>query len=375
MAKKKVQEKKADSTKKVTKKATGKKKGGKKKALSMLGFLLIAGAVVMGYVGISYYNVHKKANFEKDYVLYVYPDMTQDEILDSLAAGARMLDRKSMERAFKVEETYGPVQPGKYKVSTSDPSIYVARMLTRGWQTPQMLTLSGTMRNKGVIAKKISNQMMVDSAAVASALSDKQFLAGYGFTPEDVYGMILPDTYEMYWTASVTDIFDRLKKEYDAFWTPERLEKAKAQKLTQKQVSVVASIVSGETLKDFEYPIIAGVYLNRYRKGMKLQADPTVCFCYDYKLDRVLKKHLTIDSPYNTYKYAGLPPAPINVPPKACLDAVLNPDTHGYIYFCASAAFDGTHKFAVGYSEHMKNAKEFQRALTKRNKEKAKAAK
>jgi UPF0755 protein len=101
---------------------------------------------------------------------------------------------------------------------------------------------------------------------------------------------------------------------------------------------------------------------------MKLQADPTVCFCWDYKLDRVLKKHLTIDSPYNTYKYAGLPPAPINVPPKACLDAVLNPDKHGYIYFCASPAFDGTHRFAVGYGDHLKNAREFQRALTARRK-------
>ena len=202
--------------------------------------------------------------------------------------------------------------PGKYVVSSSDPSIYVARMLKRGWQTPQMLTLSGTMRNKGVIAKKISNQMMVDSAAVASALSDADFLAGYGFTPEDVFGMILPDTYEMYWTASIEDIFDRLKTEYDAFWTPERIAKAKEQKLTQKEVSVVASIVSGETLKDFEYPVIAGVYLNRYRKGMKLQADPTICFIHDYKLDRVLKKHLTVDSPYNTYLYDGLPVGPIS---------------------------------------------------------------
>ena len=269
-----------------------------------------------------------------------------------------------MEKAFASEE--GEIVPGKYVVSPDDPSIYVARMLTHGWQTPQMLTLSGTMRNKGVIAKKISNQMMVDSAAVAGALSDAEFLAGYGFTPEDVFGMILPDTYEMYWTASVEEIFDRLKQEYDAFWTPERLAKAKDQKLTQKQVSVVASIVSGETLKDFEYPKIAGVYLNRYRKGMKLQADPTVCFCFDYKLDRVLKKHLTVDSPYNTYKYAGLPPAPINVPPKACLDAVLNPDKHGYIYFCASPAFDGTHRFAVTYTEHMKNARAFQKELTAR---------
>jgi UPF0755 protein len=215
--------------------------------------------------------------------------------------------------------------------------------------------------------------MMVDSATVAAALDDESFLAKYGFTPENVFAMVLPDTYQMYWTASVEEIFDRLKKEYDAFWTEERLAKAKAQKLSKMQVSVLASIVSGETLKDFEYPVIAGVYLNRYRKGMKLQADPTVCFCYDYKLDRVLKKHLLIDSPYNTYKYAGLPPAPINVPPKACLDAVLNPDKHGYIYFCASPEFNGTHNFAVTYGEHLKNARAFQRELTKRRKERAKA--
>lgn len=352
-----------------------KKASRKRTVLLIVLLVLLSCAAVAGYIGLTYYNVHKKANFSQKYVLYVYPDMSETEILDSLEAGAGMIERRFMEKALETEEAAGRILPGKYVVSPSDPSIYVARMLTHGWQTPQMLTLSGTMRNKGVIAKKISNQMMVDSAAVAYALSDKDFLAGYGFTPEDVFGMILPDTYEMYWTASIEEIFDRLKQEYDAFWTPERLAKAKEQNLSQKQVSVVASIVSGETLKDFEYPVIAGVYLNRYRKGMKLQADPTICFCYDYTLDRVLKKHLTIDSPYNTYKYVGLPPAPINVPPKACLDAVLNPDKHGYIYFCANAAFDGTHKFAVSYSEHMKNAREFQRALTKRNRERAAAAK
>ena len=341
------------------------------KILSAFGVVLLVCMCVAGYVGIMYYNVHKKPNFNQKYVLYVYPEMSEQEILDSLQAGAGMIKRKNMELAFQSEEVSGRIKPGKYIVSPADPSIYVARMLIYGWQTPQMLTLSGTMRNKGVIAKKIANQMMVDSTSVASALNNKDFLAGYGFTPEDVFGLILPDTYELYWTASVEEIFDRLKQEYDAFWTSERQAKAKSLGLSRKQVSVVASIVSGETLKDFEYPKIAGVYLNRYRKGMKLQADPTICFCYDYKLDRVLKKHLTIDSPYNTYKYVGLPPAPINVPPKACLDAVLNPDTHGYIYFCASPEFDGTHRFAVGYVEHMKNAREFHRALTKRNKERA----
>jgi UPF0755 protein len=267
-------------------------------------------------------------------------------------------------------EVESKVQPGRYVIEPAATSIYAARMLVFGWQTPQNLTLSGTIRNKGVLAKKISMQMMADSASVADALYDEDFLAGYGFNSENVFAMVLPDTYQMYWTASVEEIFDRLKKEYDAYWTDARKDMAKKQGLTPMQVSIMASIVSGETLKGFEYPVIAGVYLNRYRKGMKLQADPTVCFCFDYKLDRVLKKHLTIDSPYNTYKYAGLPPAPINVPPKACLDAVLNPEKHNYIYFCASPEFDGTHRFAATYSEHMKNARAFQRELTARRKAK-----
>ncbi len=323
-----------------------------------------------GFFAGRYYIDNKCPNFSKDYVLYVYPDMTADEVMDSLDAGAGTLRRKSLERCFGKMEAVESIKPGRYVIEPSATSIYVARMLVFGWQTPQNLTLSGTIRTKGTIAKKISLQMMTDSASVAAALDDADFLAGYGFTPENVFALILPDTYQMWWTASVGDIFGRFKKEYDAFWTPERISKAEKLGLSRMEVSTMASIVSGETLKAAEYPVIAGVYLNRWRKGMKLQADPTVCFCHDYKLDRVLKKHLTIDSPYNTYKYAGLPPAPINVPSKACIDAVLNPDTHGYIYFCASPAFDGTHRFAVTYGEHLKNAREFQRELTLRRKTK-----
>jgi UPF0755 protein len=327
-------------------------------------------AGVAGFVGGRYYVDNRMPNFTKDYVLYVYPDMPVGQILDSLCIGAGAERPKSVERAFAKMEVESKVKPGRYVIEPSATSIYAARMLVFGWQTPQNLTLSGTIRNKGVLAKKISMQMMVDSASVADALYDEDFLAGYGFNSENVFAMVLPDTYQMYWTASVEEIFDRFKKEYDAFWTDARKDKAKKQGLTPMQVSIMASIVSGETLKNFEYPVIAGVYLNRYRKGMKLQADPTVCFCFDYKLDRVLKKHLTIDSPYNTYKYVGLPPAPINVPPKACLDAVLNAENHNYIYFCASPAFDGTHRFAATYSEHMKNARAFQKELTARRKAK-----
>ena len=331
--------------------------------------LAVAGAVCCFVAG-RYYVDNKKSNFTEDYVLYVYGNTTDVQVMDSLKANAGVVRPGSLKRCFDKMDVAGNIKPGRYVISTESPSIYVARMLVFGWQTPQKLTLSGTMRSKGSIAKKISSQMMVDSVSVATALNDPLFLAGYGFTPENVFALFLPDTYEMFWTASVTEIFSRMKKEYDAFWNSDRLAKARAQRLTPMQVSVLASIVSGETLKQFEYPVIAGVYLNRYRKGMKLQADPTVAFCYDYKLDRILKKHLTVDSPYNTYKYAGLPPAPINVPPKACLDAVLEPQQHNYIYFCASPAFDGTHRFAVSYSDHLKNARAFQRELTARRRAK-----
>ena len=347
-------------------------KTGRKILLAVLAVTaLLAGAA--GFVLGRYYIDNKMPNFSEKYVLYVRPDMTVAQVMDSLQAGAGTIRLKSVERAFDQMETASKMKPGRYVVDSSCTSIYVARMLVFGWQTPQNMTLSGTLRKKDRIAQRISSQMMVDSASVADALSDEAFLAGYGFTPENVFALILPDTYEMYWTASVEDIFDRLKKEYDSFWTEDRLAKAKAQGLTQMEVSVMASIVSGETLTASEYPTIAGVYLNRYKKGMKLQADPTIAFCYDYTLDRILKKHLSVDSPYNTYKYAGLPPAPINVPPKACLEAVLNPQKHNYIYFCASPAFDGTHKFAVTYTEHLKNARAFQRELTARRKAKAAA--
>lgn len=340
----------------------------KREIVVLFSAVLLCGLSFAGFFALRYYIDNKKPNFSEKHVLYIYPETTVSEIVDSLESGAGIVSRKSLERCFEKLSVQEKLKPGRYVVEPDFTSIYVARMLVFGWQTPQNMTLSGTMRSKGRIAKKISVQMMADSAEIAQALDSADFLKKYGFTPENIFAMILPDTYQMYWTASVEEIFDRLKKEYDLFWNADRLKKAKERKLTPMEVSVMASIVSGETLKSFEYPKIAGVYLNRLRKGMKLQADPTVAFCFDYEPDRILKKHLKVDSPYNTYKYAGLPPAPINVPPKACIDAVLNPDSHRYIYFCASPEFDGTHRFAVTYNEHLKNARAFQRALTARRK-------
>lgn len=327
---------------------------------TVVSVLLAAGCFFAG----RYVADNRMPCFSGEYVLYVYPDSSVETVIDSLVSGAGALRRGSLERCAARENLQEVMKPGKYVISPSFTAIYVARMLAFGWQTPHNLVLSGTIRSRERIAQLIGRQMLADSAEVDAALRDTSFLAGFGFTPENVFAMILPDTYQMYWTDSVSEIFGRLKREYDIFWTQERKDAAAAQGLTPYQVSVMASIVSGETLKPFEYPKIAGVYLNRLHRGMLLQADPTVAYCYGYTLDRILKKHLKVDSPYNTYRYKGLPPAPINVPPKGCLEAVLHPDSHGYLYFCASPAFDGTHRFAVTYSEHLKNAREFQRELT-----------
>jgi UPF0755 protein len=166
----------------------------------------------------------------------------------------------------------------------------------------------------------------------------------------------------------VSEIFDRFKKEADAFWTDQRVELARRQGLTPVGVATLASIVDGETQYGPEQPTVAGVYLNRLRIGMLLQADPTVAYCYGYTLNRILTRHLDIDSPYNTYKYAGLPPGPISCPPKSCLEAVLHAQNHSYLYFCADPSFNGSHRFAATYTEHLNNARAFQRALDARTK-------
>lgn len=333
--------------------------------LSILAAVLVVGAIGAAVLG-RWFVDNKQPNFKREAVIYVYPEMDAQQVLQYIADSAGVQRLKSLKRAFEDKQVGTYIQPGRYVVKPSSTSVYVARMLNNQWQTPTSLVLSGTMRDKGAIARKIANQMMVDSASVYAALNDDALLSKYGFNSTNVFSLIIPDTYEMYWTASIEDILQKQKDAWDAFWTEDNLRKAKALGLTKEEVSIVASIVKGETNYEPEMPSVAGVYLNRLRIGMRLQADPTVAYCFGYKLNRILLKHLEVDSPYNTYMYAGLPPGPIAVPTKACLEAVLNPDRHGYLYFCANSDFSGTHKFAVTYSEHLRNAREFQTALNNR---------
>lgn len=305
----------------------------------------------------------KVPNFAGVQHVYVYPDMSPEEVEESLLSSGKVKNASSFQRVFK---EVSAVKPGHYLVDSTCTSMYVKRMLEKGWQTPVNLTLSGSIRREADLVRKIDAQMMVDSAQVAGFVGSNDSLARYGVKRPHLFTLIVPDTYQILWTASVPEIMDRLVEQRSAWWTEERKAAAQKQGLTPMEVSVLASIVDGETKYVPEQPAVAAVYLNRLRMGMKLQADPTVAYCFDYQLNRVLKSHLLVDSPYNTYKYAGLPPGPISCPPKSCLEAVLHPDSHNYLFFCADPAFNGTHRFASSYSEHLANARAFQRALTER---------
>jgi len=336
----------------------------KKKMFLLAGCAVAAGIVAVAAVFAWQYWYDRKApNFGKTAEVYVRQDTPLDSIRAQILRGAEVRRPRSLDRALA---QLAAAKPGHYTVRPDNPSMYVARMLANGWQTPVTLILPRTMRLRPKIARDISSQLMLDSSSVADALQDSELLSKFGFTPENVFALFIPDNYEVWWTDSMEAILGKQKEAYDKFWTPENEAKAKALGLTKMQVSVVASIVKGETNHEPEMPKIAAVYLTRLRIGMKLQADPTIAFCYDYTLDRIRHKHLSVESPYNTYKYAGLPPAPICVPTKACLEAVLNPAEGDWLFFCASPEFDGTHRFAKTYSEHMRNARAFQQALNRR---------
>lgn len=336
----------------------------KKITLSVLGVLAL-GLMVAGWFAACKIYDRKASNFRAGAQLYVYPGETWTSLTEYILDSCDVRWKASVRRCIEEVSALSPM-PGHYVIEEGSTSTAVARMLSHGWQTPVKLVLSGTMRRMGDIARKISAQMMMDSLEVVSALQDENLLGSLGYRRDNVFSLFIPDTYEVLWTDDMESVLKRQKQVNDAFWTSENLEKARRLGFSREEVSVLASIVKGETNYEAEMPKIAGVYITRLRKGMKLQADPTIAFCYDYSLNRILKKHLKVDSPYNTYQNYGLPPGPICVPTRACLEAVLNPELRGYLYFCASPEMNGSHNFAASYLEHLKNARAFQRALTKK---------
>jgi UPF0755 protein len=240
------------------------------------------------------------------------------------------------------------------------------KLLRSGKQAPVDLVIN-KLRTKDDFVRKICTNLEADSVVLRSLMQDPVYLRQFGLDTNTVMCAVLPNTYEFYWNTGAEAVFKKLEKGREEFWTPERKEKAKALGLTPNEVTILGSIVEEESNKNDEKPLIASVYLNRYRKNMRLQADPTVKFALqDFGLKRIRENHTLFDSPYNTYRYFGLPPGPICTPSTKTLNAVLNTPETDYLYFCARSDFSGYHAFAATYAEHLVNARKYQAELNKR---------
>jgi len=293
-------------------------------------------------------------------------EATFGQVLDSIRVKDLLRNEKAFKWVSRKKDYPEHVKPGKYLFKKGMNTNAIVNMLKAGNQKP-VSVIFNNLRFMEELAGKVSKYIEPDSSTLLAYLSDTSVIIKMGFNPYSFHAMFIPNTYEMYWTTTPREFTDRMEAEYNRFWDKDRKAKAEALGLNPVEVITIASIVQEETIKEEEKPVIAGLYLNRIRKGMLLQADPTIRYALgDFSVKRILTKYLEIDSPYNTYKYAGLPPGPINFPEISSIDAVLNADRNKYLYMCAREDFSGYHNFARTLQEHVRNAKRYQQALNDR---------
>ncbi len=322
--------------------------------------LLLVGGAVMALL------VRKQLTqpFQLTETAYIYIDEQKDfddivEQLNQLGMPSEKLFRKLSEQM-----KYTPqIKTGRYAVKEGMTTIDIIRNLRAGQQAPVKLTFNN-IRLRENLAGRLSAQLMLDSTALLNTLNDEKLIDTLGFNSDNFPAMFIPNTYEVWWDTSVESLIHRMNREYKVFWNDERLTKANALNLSPVEVSILASIVEEEATFADEYPTVAGLYLNRLQRGMRLEADPTVKYAVgDFTLRRILFRHLEVDSPYNTYKVEGLPPGPIRIPSISAIDAVLSPRNHNYLFMCAKDDLSGRHNFAVTHAEHARNARRYQQAL------------
>lgn len=255
---------------------------------------------------------------------------------------------------------------GRYAIEPSDNLWQILRRIRSGSQTPVRITFNN-IRTKEELSRAIGSQLELSPSEVLTALRDSSWCQAYGLDTTNIVSIFLPNTYDFYWNVSIKGLFDRMAGYYHRFWNDKRKALLQHCGLSAEEVVTLASIVEEECYFADEYPIVAGLYINRLRKNQLLQADPTVKFALgDFSLRRILYIHTQVNSPYNTYIHPGLPPGPIRIPSIAAIDSVLHFTTHNYLYMCAKEDFSGRHAFASSYSEHQRNARRYQQALNKR---------
>ena len=285
-----------------------------------------------------------------------------NQLIKKLEDDTLINDILSFSFLSKIMEYQENIKIGAYKVKMNMTNYDMITMLRSGNQTPIKLTFSYA-RKMDDLAEKITSKLKMSKDDLLNYLNDN--IDDYnGFEKSDIISVFLPDTYEVYWNVSPKNLTNKMYSEYKKFWNSERIAKLENINLNEKEAIVLASIVASETRMLDEADRVAGLYINRLRKNMRLQADPTLIFAAnDFTIRRVLNKHKKIKSPYNTYIHKGLPPGPIRLVPKQYIDAVLNYEEHNFIYMCAKEDFSGYHAFATNLSDHNRNARKFQIAL------------
>ncbi len=313
-----------------------------------------------------YYFFSDFSNKDTTQYVYIDADDTQDSVFAKLAPMASHHAMTGFRTIARHSDYANNIHTGRFAILPGDGALMTFRRIKNGVQAPISITIPEA-RTMERLAKLLSRKIMLDSATIAKALKSQEFCAKYGYDTATIAAIFIPNTYNIYWNTSIENLMARMKKEHEAFWNAERKQKAKAMGMNETEVATMASIIDEETANNGEKPMIAGMYYNRIKAGMPLQADPTIKFAWkDFGMRRIYHKSLYIDSPYNTYKNTGLPPGPIKVASIAGIDAVLDHVDHEYLYMCAKEDFSGTHNFAKTYEEHLKNAAKYSEALNKR---------
>lgn len=329
--------------------------------LSLLILLLFRGKID------AFLLAQKKTLNTKKEVLYLQSSISRDEVLSILLKKEIYKDTAALKGLMDIKNYQANnVIGGKYVIDKKISLNKLVNILRSGNGMSFINVTFNNVRNLNQLAGKVSKQIEADSSELIRFFNDDDVQQKYGFNPQTFISLFLPDTYEFKWNTSAEEFVGRMANEYKKFWADDDRQEAKrALGFTQSEVTTLASIVKAEQSRlKKEQPIIAGLYINRIRKGIALESDPTLVFANnDFSLKRVYNKHKKIDSPYNTYKYKGLPPGPINIPEKHVIDAVLNYNHNNYIFMCAKPGYSGEHNFTKTYNQHKKNAREYQQWL------------
>ncbi|MBS2210805.1 endolytic transglycosylase MltG [Carboxylicivirga mesophila] len=341
------------------------KKARPNKSLLRLFYMLLIVIIAAVLIGRSFYNKIFEPNVTikgGQEFFYIPTGADFEDVIVALEDGAYIKDVDAFKWVAQ-KKNYTTIKPGRYKLVNNWSNNDLVNTLRSGNQSAVKVTFNN-IRTMPELAGKISQYLEADSTAFLEALTNEELIKDLGFNKATSPALFIPNTYEFWWNTSPEKFIDRMHNEYEKFWTASRRSKAKAAGLTPLEVSTLAAIVDEETIKQDEKPKVAGLYINRLKKNIRLQADPTIKYAIgDFTIQRVLTKDLATDSPYNTYLYAGLPPGPIRIPSVSGIEAVLNYTQHQYLYMCAKEDFSGYHNFAKTLKQHNINAAKFQRAL------------